>query len=230
MDRLSRLAQAFTSPDSYGLVLVLIVTTYALAVAQGTSHVLGSVVVLVQIATVWFVLRTARARRASRAAALAVLVIAGLVAVSGGVVGGQGSELAILLASTTLYLIAPVVVVQHLIARSVVDREAVLGVIAAYLLIGMFFAFAYRVLGVLEPNPFFGAAGDANPAHALFFSFTTLSTTGYGNLVPAQAAGQTVAVAEMIIGQLFLITALGKVVSVWTPLRRNRDDATPPAG
>jgi hypothetical protein len=53
----------------------------------------------------------------------------------------------------------------------------------------------------------------------LFFSFTTLTTTGYGNLVPAANPGQTVAVAEMLLGQLFLITAFGKVVSAWQPAR-----------
>ena len=151
-------------------------------------------------------------------------MITGLVAITGGVLGGTGSQLAILLASTVLYLIAPIVVVRHLIGRSVVDRETFLGVIAAYLLIGMFFAFVYRVVGVIEPDPFFGAGGEANPAQALFFSFTTYSTTGYGNLVPAGSTGQTIAVAEMIVGQLFLITALGKVVSVWSPIGKSADE------
>jgi hypothetical protein len=223
--RRTRLWQALVSPDSYGLVLVLIVATYALAVSQGSSPVLGAAVVFVQIATVWFVLRTARARRAVRAAAFVVLLITGVVAITGGVLGGTGSQLAILLASTALYLIAPIVVVRHLIGRSVVDRETVLGVIAAYLLIGMFFSFVYRVVGVIDPDPFFGAGGDASPAQALFFSFTTYSTTGYGNLVPSGSLGQTLAVSEMIIGQLFLITALGKVVSVWSPMRKSHGDS-----
>jgi hypothetical protein len=219
-----RTRDAVRSPDSYGLVLALIVATYALAVAQGTSQLLGGLVLLVQITTVWFVLRTARARRGVRAAALAVLVAAGVVAVTGGLIGGKPSEVALLMASTVLYFIAPLVVGRHLIERSVVDRETLLGVIAAYLLIGMFFAFLYRTVGAIEPDPFFGAGGDADPARTLFFSFTTLSTTGYGNLVPAGTGGQTLAVSEMIIGQLFLITALGKVVSVWSPIRRTRDE------
>ncbi len=212
------------APDSYGLVLALIILTYVLAVAQGTSAVLGAVVVLVQVATVWFVLITARANQAARSVALAVLVLSGVVAVAGGIVGGGVSELLILLASTVLYLIAPVVVVRHLVARSVVDRETLLGVIAAYLLIGMSFAFVFRLVGALDPAPFFGAGGEATPPQALFFSFTTLSTTGFGNLVPAASTGQTLAVAEMIIGQLFLITALGKVVSVWSPIGRSRSN------
>ena len=225
MNRRTRLVEAFVSPDSYGLVLVLIFATYALAVSQSPSPLIGSIVVFVQIATVWFVLRTARARRSVRAAAFIVLLLAGAVAITGGVLAGEGSQLAILLASTVLYLIAPVVVVRHLIGRSVVDRETVLGVIAASLLIGMFFAFVYRLVEVVDPQPFFGSGGEATPSEALFFSFTTYSTTGYGNLVPAGSVGQTLAVAEMIIGQLFLITAVGKVISVWSPIGRTSDEA-----
>jgi hypothetical protein len=45
----------------------------------------------------------------------------------------------------------------------------------------------------------------------LFFSFTTLTTTGYGNLVPDANPGQTLAVLEMLIGQLFLVTAMARV-------------------
>jgi hypothetical protein len=225
MNRRTRLVEAFVSPDSYGLVLVLIVATYALAVSQSASPLIGSIVVFVQIATVWFVVLTARARRSVRVAALTVLVVAGIVAVTGGLLAGSGSQLAILLASAVLYLVAPVVVVRHLIGRSVVDRETVLGVIAAYLLIGMFFAFVYRLVAVVDPDPFFGAGGDATPSQALFFSFTTYSTTGYGNLVPAESLGQTLAVAEMIIGQLFLITAVGKVISVWSPMGRIGEEA-----
>jgi hypothetical protein len=225
MTRRTRLVEALVSPDSYGLVLVLIATSYVLAVLQGTSPLLGSVVVLVQIATVWFVLRTARAGRAVRATAFVILVVSAIVAVTGGLIGGEVSALMVLLASAALYFIAPIVVVRHLVGRSVVDREAVLGVIAAYLLIGMFFAFVYRIVELIGPDPFFGAGGIATPSQALFFSFTTLSTTGYGNLIPAASIGQTLAVAEMIIGQLFLITAVGKVISAWSPIGKASGDA-----
>jgi hypothetical protein len=213
-----RLVEAFVSPDSYGLVLLLIVLTYALSISQDRSPLAASAVLLVQIVTVWFALRTSEARRGLRLAATVVLIAAGFIAVAGGVTG-DSSLWAVLLASSILYLLAPIVIVRHLVARPAVDRETVLGAIAAYLLIGMLFAFVYRFLGVLDPQPFFGAGGQAGPAQALFFSFTTLTTTGYGNLVPAGNAGQTLAVVEMVIGQLFLITALGKVVTAWSPGR-----------
>jgi hypothetical protein len=86
-------------------------------------------------------------------------------------------------------------------------------------MIGMFFAFSYRAIGLLQSGSFFGPGGEGTTAQDLFFSFTTLTTTGYGNLVPAANPGQSFAVLEMLIGQLFLVTALAKIVSAWRPTR-----------
>jgi hypothetical protein len=77
--------------------------------------------------------------------------------------------------------------------------------------------------------PFFGPQGAGTLSQDLFFSFTTLTTTGYGDFVPAGNPGQTFAVLEMLIGQLFLVTAVAKVVNAWRPgqgrggLRGNSD-------
>ena len=121
--------------------------------------------------------------------------------------------------SGLLYVAAPVIIVRHLVLRRTVDTQTVLGAIAAYLMVGMSFAFAYRALGALQAGPFFGSQGEGTFSQDLFFSFTTLTTTGYGNLVPAANPGQTFAVLEMLIGQLFLVTAVAKVVSSWRPGR-----------
>jgi Ion channel len=84
----------------------------------------------------------------------------------------------------------------------------------------MFFAFAYRALGDMQPGPFFGTSGDGAFPQDLFFSFTTLTTTGYGNLIPAGNPGQSFAVLEMLIGQLFLVTAVAKAINAWQPRPR----------
>ena len=51
----------------------------------------------------------------------------------------------------------------------------------------------------------------------LFFSYTTLTTTGYGNLVPAGQVGRMVSGLEMMIGQIFLVTLVAGLVSLWRP-------------
>jgi hypothetical protein len=108
--------------------------------------------------------------------------------------------------------------VRNLLRWRTIDAETVMGAIAAYLMTGMFFAFLYRAVGIVQTHPpFFGPQGPGTFSQDLFFSFTTLTTTGYGDLTPAGNPGQSFAVLEMLIGQLFLITAVGKVVSSWRP-------------
>ena len=119
--------------------------------------------------------------------------------------------------SGLLYLLAPILVVRDLGKRRSVDRETVLGAIAGYLLVGMYFAFVYRAIGILQATPFFGPAGSGDTAQVLFFSFITLTTTGYGDLVPATNPCQTIAVMEAVLGQLFLVTAVAKVITAWKP-------------
>jgi hypothetical protein len=73
--RYRRLVEAFSSPDSYGLVLLLILLTYALS-ASLTASWATSVVLAIQIATVWVTLRVFQARRSARTAANIALAAA----------------------------------------------------------------------------------------------------------------------------------------------------------
>lgn len=213
-----RLALAFISPTSYGMVMGLIVATYVSAVLLTTSRG-SSIVVILQVVTVWFALRTSRSSRVIRRLADVVLAIALIIAAVDIAQGGDTTLRGLPVLSAILYFIAPISVLRHLIVRREIDQETILGALAAYLLIGMCFAFVYRSVGLYQAGDFFGSQGDGSMPQVLFFSFTTLTTTGYGNLVPAANPGQSLAVAEMLIGQLFLITAFGKVVNSWRPSR-----------
>ncbi len=218
-----RLIEAFSSPDSYGLVLLLILVTYVLSATLMASWA-NSLVLGIQIATVWVSLRASQARRVFRAVANVALAAAALAAIASPFFQAQMQHGRIVSwANCILYLIAPVSIIRHLVLRRVVDTQTVLGAIAAYLMAGMFFAFLYHALGFSQTQPpFFGSQGRGTLSQDLFFSFTTLTTTGYGNLVPAGNPGQTFAVLEMLIGQLFLVTAVAKVVNAWRP-RQGRE-------
>jgi hypothetical protein len=186
--------------------------------AVGVSGALSaSLVLIVQIATVGLALRVAEAHRVIRAIAVGSISLAAaatLLTLAGGSDAPLGPAFA---ASALLYFVAPISVVRWIVRSGRVDRQTVLASVDAYLMIGMFFAFFYRAIAVAQAGPFFGSSGDGTMAQTLFFSFTTLTTTGYGNLVPAGNPGQTVAVFEMLLGQLFLVTAVAKVISIWQP-------------
>jgi hypothetical protein len=205
--------------DSYGGVVLLILVTYVLSINL-TKFWGQSVVIVVQIATVFIILRISRAPRSIRVVAAARVVVALAAAVLAIFLHHDSAGRFTPAVGSLLYLIAPISIIRHLIRRTVVDEETILGAVAAYLLIGMFFAFVYRSAGANEPMAFFGAQGDGTFSQDLFFSFTTLTTTGYGNLVPASNPGQSFALAEMLIGQLFLVTAVAKVINTYRPTKR----------
>ena len=213
-----RVARSFVSADSYGLVLLLVMVTYVVSVSVD-SKVAAPVVLTVQLVTVWLTLRTSQARPATRLVADIGLSVAAVATLLSFFTHEPGAELGGIFAlCCLLYLIAPFSIVRHLMLRQNIDLETLLGAIAAYLLIGMFFAFAYQAIGQLGSVPFFGSDGPGTLSQDLFFSFITMTTVGYGNLVPAANPGQTLAVMEAVIGQLFLVVAVGKIIS--SPLVR----------
>jgi hypothetical protein len=213
---LRRLLRSFRSADSYGLVLLMIIGTYVLAVTLSARWG-TSIVLFVQIATVRLALHTSQSRRGLLVVANALFVVAAVGAVVALFSDHQALGSFVFISSSALYVVAPVSIVRHIGYRREVDQETMLGALAAYLLIGMAFAFTYRFLGSVQGGPFFGADGEGTISQDLFFSFVTLTTTGYGNLVPAGNPGQSLAVLEALGGQLFLVTAVGKVVTAWRP-------------
>jgi hypothetical protein len=200
----------------YGLVLLLIISTYVLALIADRRWIV-TVLLFVQTGTVWQVLRTSRARPGLRLAAAMVFLLALAAAASNLFVDRTPLTGLTFLAASVLYLIAPISIVRDIGLHRGVDRETLFGALAAYLLIGMAFGFGYACVAALQPGPLFGDAGDPTLPQALFFSFVTMTTTGYGDLVPATNPAQSIAVLEALIGQLFLVTAVAKVIENWRP-------------
>jgi hypothetical protein len=211
------------------LLCLVYVTTVAASGSEGAVAV-----TLVQLVTLWLAFSASESHTARRIAGVACIVVAilAVLALGFGKVFDYDTAAvrALSLVSVVLYLIAPYVILRHLVYRSVVDLRTVLGAVAVYLMLGMMFAFTYRALSLYQADPFFGDSGPGTNADFLFFSFITLTTTGYGNLVPAANPGQSIAVLEAIIGQLFLVTALAKIVNAYRLPGMARGDDPAPGG
>ena len=149
------LLRSLLSPHSYGSVLILIAITYGLSTVA-TERWKRSVVLLIQVVTVWIALRVSQARRPVLRFSNGVLVIALLVAITT-LFGDDGRAVstAVFLVAAILYFIAPLSILRHIVQQSDVDQETVLGAIDAYLLVGMFFAYAYQAMGAIQAGPFF---------------------------------------------------------------------------
>ena len=133
-------------------------------------------------------------------------------AISGNPRGG-----AIHVANALLVVLAPpaivIGVVRNLRARQTVTLEAVLGVLSVYILLGMFFAFLFGSIDRLGGNPFFAGGQPATVAQCLYFSFTTLTTVGYGDLTARTNLGHTLSVSEALLGQIYLVTVVSLIVA-----------------
>jgi hypothetical protein len=104
-------------------------------------------------------------------------------------------------------------VVRSLRARQAVTLEAVFGVLCVYLLLGMFYAFVYGSIDHLGGAPFFAGGEQATVAKCLYFSFTTLTTVGYGDLTARTNLGHTLSVSEALLGQIYLVTVVSLIVA-----------------
>jgi hypothetical protein len=109
--------------------------------------------------------------------------------------------------------------------RGKVTVEAVLGVLCIYLLLGMLFAFVYGAMNRLGGAPFFAAGATTTAPRLLYFSFTTLTTVGYGDLTARSNLGHTLGVLEALLGQIYLVTIVSVIVG---NLRRSPSSSPDP--
>jgi hypothetical protein len=181
-------ARAITS-DGFGLALIALGTAALFLVSENLLPVL------------WVLL----------AVALSVLAAVLRAGHSGLALYGDATAWAILSVS-----------VGWVVARAVfgpgrVSYHRILGAILLYLLIGATFVALYTFIGLVVPGSFSGVRFDDSPAlpnNLIYFSFVTLTSTGFGDIVPMHPFARSLCNVEGIIGQLFPATLLARLVSL----------------
>lgn len=95
-----------------------------------------------------------------------------------------------------------------------VDGEHLFAALSAYLLAGIYFALLYWVLEQIHPGTF--VASNFSRSGAIYFSFVTLATLGYGDIVPRTDVARALAILEAVGGQLFLAVLVARLVSLYS--------------
>lgn len=100
-----------------------------------------------------------------------------------------------------------------------VGTEQVYAALSAYLLAGLFYGVLFWVLGQLQPGAL-SVAGDATPealrvSTAVYYSFVTLASLGYGDVLPVSDVARGLAVTEVVGGQLYLVVLVARLVGSW---------------
>jgi Ion channel len=230
MDRERWMRRAQQVNDAFGLVLLLVLVTYVLASLLDNR---GWSAVLLTTATgatsvVALTSSHAKPRFVRLVFRLSVAAI-GLAAISA-IAGGRGWLNVASLIQISLLTVATLAVLRRVVTSKEVGTRTILGAISVYTVLGILFSFAYGMIDRIQSGSFFQEIAHPASSDFIFFSYTTLTTTGYGNLVPGGQPGRMVAGLEMMIGQIFLVTLVAGLVSLWRPgqgmLRRRGAEST----
>jgi hypothetical protein len=210
----------------FGLVLGLILVTIAFSLAAPEGDGARFVAVMLQAAVLVAAVVASRAHRGVIVLSVvaAVLGIAGAAAALFG--SGQfGNSSAGIVALLYVSLTPPAIVtglLKQFRDAGGVTLQTMFGVLCLYLLVGLLFAVAYATIDELSSTPFFHGATDAGRDDFLYFSYTTLTTVGYGDLTAATNLGRSLAITEALIGQLYLVTVVAVIISNLRPAQSRR--------
>jgi len=196
------------------LITIVLAMTFQLAAPDDSWARL--VAVVLQALVVMMALGAAGADRKLTMAAvllIAVLIVTGTLAA----IGIEDSDKIVPRALTLLLaLIAPAAILVGLRAEVLADKRVTLQTVFAglslYLLLGMVFGFVYALIQDISNDPFF-VTGSGNQNDFLYYSLTTLTTTGYGDFAAAGELGRTFSVLEALFGQIYLVTVVALLVS-----------------
>jgi hypothetical protein len=209
--------------ERYGLLLGAIVLTFAvqgIATPSATEQIAVCLLLGITLLLALWATDTKPRIMLPATVFVAVVVIASVVQALNGEIDGVPTRAA----NALLVALAPPAivlgVVRDLRARETVTVQAVLGVLCVYLLIGMFFAFLYATIGRVGGASFFAGGQPSSVSSCLYFSFTTLSTVGYGDLTAHSNLGHTLSVSEALLGQIYLVTVVSVLVANLRRVRR----------
>lgn len=181
--------------------------------------------ILFQIAVVAH-LRQPRLRRIAYIAS--PLIVVGVIVLSAALARVLGADSARVVAmgfSAGLTLGVIVRIFGGVAKAPVINLRVVVNAITVYLMLGLFFAYVFMAVAAYADDGFFAQGPDQPTTVFLYFSYITLATIGYGDFTPAHTAGRFLAVAEGLMGQLYLVTVLALIVS---NLGRERKQLEPP--
>lgn len=211
--------------NRFGIVLALILASISFELAAPAGDGARLVAVALQGATLVAAVVASRAHRwvIRLAVAAALLLFAAAAAV---VLGTSefGSDSAQVVNLLLVGLASPAIaygLIRNFREEHRITIHSMFGVLCLYLLLGLFFATAFNAIQALSDDPFF-ATGFGGSQDFVYFSFTTITTTGYGDLTAATNLGRSLAITEALSGQIYLVTVVALIVGNLRTVPRSR--------
>ena len=114
---------------------------------------------------------------------------------------------------------------SHIKSHIHVDHHIISGAVSIYLLIGLVWSFIYMVIELIQPGSFNGIYSSEHVHaksisqvfnHLFYYSYVTLTTTGYGSISPKSVIASAFSSAEAVCGQLYMAIVIARLVSLYT--------------
>ncbi len=200
----------------YGVLLTLIVASLIFQLATSEGDVTHLVTILLLGGTLLAALWTSQARagRLWVASGVVVVVTVGaaiIFAASGAIDDTQARIVSLILVALTPAAIFHGLL-RHFRDERRVTLQTMFGVLCIYLVLGSIFEFIYGILDTTGSAPFFAQIESGNTSDYLYFSFSTLTTTGYGDLTAGTDLGRAFAITEQLLGQIYLVTVVAVII------------------
>jgi hypothetical protein len=221
------LRERLLAPDTYGLLLVMILGSTLIGAAVSRYRWGGMVSILMLGLTLFFALATSRA---SRGAFRTAAVVVPLMVVTMAVAAQRTTDLVHeALAAMALVLLVSVLVaiLQRMATHPRITWATVLGGVCVYVLLGLVFSATFQLIGAFHHGAFFAQPGTPTSYDFLYFSLSTLTTVGYGDFTAGSQLGHMLAVSEAMIGQIYLVVAVGLLVGNMGKRREPRPSRRP---
>ena len=205
------------APGRYGALLLLLITGYLLSAFLPSERWVGGLQVVLFTVVMLLALRSSSvSRRAVRVLLIvAVIGVPVFFALSfASATGDAGTGVANLWTGLVL-LAAVLMIVRRVLTFGTVTLQSIFGAFSAYMIVGLMFASFFAAIYHFSGNQFFAHGQPGNTQTFQYFSFTTLTTLGYGDFTAAKSSGQAVAVMEALTGQVFLATLVARLVAAF---------------
>ena len=199
--------------ERFGVLLLILIFTYVLS-AFTEGGLVSAIQVVLFLGVLLLALRNGRLhRRTLQLVAIGLLLGTAVasslqLAESGTPVAGAAD-----LWTALVLLLSVILIVGRVLSRPQITLQSIYGAISAYMIIGLMFAAVYSALNHFDAGMFFAHGQPGNSKTFQYFSFTTLTTLGYGDYTAAQSSGQAIAVLEAMAGQIFLATLVARLVA-----------------
>jgi voltage-gated potassium channel Kch len=217
--RAIRLRNLWTSEESLSLLaLAIVIATFVIGPLTRPSGIGNVALSLAYLGILLAGIATVARNRTEAIAVGAVAVLCALAWVVATIEGGLVTRAGRTTTSAFFCLLLSIVVFQRIFRAGHVTVHRISGAVAAYLLIGLVFAFTYDSIETLAPGSFaFANEGARNLGlndPMAYFSFVTLTTVGYGDVTPLTPLTQSLTNIEALIGQLFPAILIARLVAI----------------